>query len=67
MTVRLSSLRIKQVIENVILHAEKHLLCVVRNVILILYGHVALFIFAGYGFTSYGGEERRVQGFGGET
>lgn len=33
MTVRLPSLRIKQVIENAILHAQEHLLHVVRNMI----------------------------------
>jgi len=67
MTVRLPSLSIKEVIRNVILHAEKHLLHVVRNIMLILYGLVVLFIFTGYGLTSYGGEERRIQNFGGET
>jgi len=47
MTVRLPSLSIKQVIQNVILQAEKYLSCVVRNIILIFYGLVVLCIFTG--------------------
>jgi hypothetical protein len=67
MTVRLPSLSIKQVIQNVILHAEKHLLYVDRNIMLVLYGLVVLFVFTGYDPSSYGREERRIQGFGGEN
>ena len=61
MTLRLPSPSIKQVIQNVILHAEKHLLYVVRNIMFILYGFVVLFIFTGYDLTSYGGEERCIR------
>ena len=49
---RLPSLRIKQVIQSVVLHAEKRLVYAVRNVMLILYGPVVLYIFTGYDLTS---------------